>query len=1197
MTGGKRLCLNMIVRNEMANLPRCLAALADHVACWVIGDTGSTDGTQDFIRAFFAERKLPGELHSFPFVDFEQARNKALDHAYASALPYDYLLFADADMELVVEDADFRTRLTAPGYRLLQRTDGSLSYWNTRLVRRDSGARYRGVTHEYVDIPGDTPELHGAWYKDHATGSNRVDKFERDIRLLTEALRQDPDNHRYWFYLAQSYRDAGRTQEAVDAYARRAGMGGWDEEAWYARLQQARCLRSLGDEGGFLREALRAFNQRPWRAEPLWDLARFYRDRGMNDAAVLFCEPGLAMRRPEQDVLFLEDWVYTHGLREEFSITAYYARDPARKARGHATCDWLALNREIPEGTRNLARSNLYYYAEPLSAAVPSFAATRVAFEPPTHYRLLNPSVARDGERIVMIQRTANYVLTEAGVYETFDGAPITTRNFLLQLNDALELERAAEIALPADLPPPAYNLVLGFEDSRLFAWRGALWCSSTVRQLNEGGWCEQVLARLDDDGAGACRLADWRVMRPPGQRRHEKNWMPQVAGDALRFIYLCDPTRIVDEQGRTVAETVPPFAAERFRGGSQAVAFAGGWLALIHEEETRSHDNKRSYQHRFVWFDRGNALRRVSRRFVFNGKGIEFAAGLAWHPDGKRLLISYGVADCEAWIATVDATDIEALLADEAAPPLDAAPPPADMDEPSADTPGSISERFLQLAPFLRAVDRPVERRALSRDFDAKLAPLLGGDALPQIHCFYEVMAEAAQHHGLVAAVASMRAMGHPVLVWSYTPERLAFLAPHGVEVRRADDVVPRALFDRVLERREVRYFSDLFRYAVLYEHGGLWMDSDVVLLRPFPFTGEHFLNLQWRGGHAGHFVCGNVMYARPFSPHMRNLYARAIECLAGGDYVFGEIGPKLLSDYVMSREGAALQQWLFSPVLFNPIDWTETEQLHRPLAELADYLNDDRVFGVHLWNARTNDRAQDDAASLLAALSAPQRGFPGFSDLADRFDTDRNRHSGNRHCYARVYQRLLAPLRLSARRLLEIGLRHGLDSVRLWQAYFPFCHVLGIGSADTAAGDDARFSFHACDQSSPADMQALASRIGAGALDVVVDDGSHASYDQQLAFRTLFPLLADGGWYFIEDLDWQPPGDAAGTAALTKLVFQQLQQHARIEAADPLGIGQLADTIGEILFFDSHYEIARATLLGGMVAIRKRGAPAMVH
>src|SRR3954452_22043142 len=113
MTNSKALCLNMIVRNEMANIERCLKSVAEHVDCWVIGDTGSTDGTQDCITTFFADRNIPGELHSFPFHNFEQARNAALDHAYASSLKYDYILFDDADMELVVEDVQFKQKLVA----------------------------------------------------------------------------------------------------------------------------------------------------------------------------------------------------------------------------------------------------------------------------------------------------------------------------------------------------------------------------------------------------------------------------------------------------------------------------------------------------------------------------------------------------------------------------------------------------------------------------------------------------------------------------------------------------------------------------------------------------------------------------------------------------------------------------------------------------------------------------------------------------------------------------------------------------------------------------------------------------------------------------------------------------------------------------------------------------------------------------
>jgi hypothetical protein len=42
---------------------------------------------------------------------------------------------------------------------------------------------------------------------------------------------------------------------------------------------------------------------------------------------------------------------------------------------------------------------------------------------------------------------------------------------------------------------------------------------------------------------------------------------------------------------------------------------------------------------------------------------------------------------------------------------------------------------------------------------------------------------------------------------------------------------------------------------------------------------------------------------------------------------------------------------------------------------------------------------------------------------------------------------------------------------------------------------------------------------------------------------------------------------------------------------------VGELAGQIAEILFFDSHYELQRANLLGGLVAIRKRGGAGFIR
>jgi hypothetical protein len=91
-------------------------------------------------------------------------------------------------------------------------------------------------------------------------------------------------------------------------------------------------------------------------------------------------------------------------------------------------------------------------------------------------------------------------------------------------------------------------------------------------------------------------------------------------------------------------------------------------------------------------------------------------------------------------------------------------------------------------------------------------------------------------------------------------------------------------------------------------------------------------------------------------------------------------------------------------------------------------------------------------------------------------------------------------------------------------------------------------------------------------------------------MTFREFFPLLAKGGWYFIEDLDWQPPGEDPGKITQTKHLLREIQQYGKARSTDPLGLSELSEEIAEILFFDSHYELQRASLLGGLAAIRKR-------
>jgi FkbM family methyltransferase len=409
--------------------------------------------------------------------------------------------------------------------------------------------------------------------------------------------------------------------------------------------------------------ALKAFEMRPSRVEPLADLARHYRERGMNEVALMFAKRGLEIP-PSDDMLFVETFGHEE-LRNTYAISGFYAKNPRDREKAAALCDDLALDRSVSCEIRDLARNNLYWHLKSIADLAPSWQARRLKFAPPDGYFQMTPSITRHGTRLMVAERTVNYWLTDDDKrYNTPNDAPIHTRTFLLELNpETLEESVHGEILLPTDFPAPVFEGVQGFEDARLFSWRGDLWTSSTVRDQNRDGYAEQWLALLCD-----LRMCGARAMRPPGERRHEKNWIPLVDGNDLRFVYLCDPTRIVDHDGCTIKETTPEIAADNFRGNTQAIPFAGGWLAVIHWTVWQGQWPK--YRHRFVWFDADYKLQKTSPGFAFPYsatdeflRGYQYAMGLCWHPDERRLVISYQVDERESWIATVEADDIRSLL------------------------------------------------------------------------------------------------------------------------------------------------------------------------------------------------------------------------------------------------------------------------------------------------------------------------------------------------------------------------------------------------------------------------------------------------------------------------------------------------------------------------------------------------------
>lgn len=330
--GGSTICLAMIVKNEIHNMRKCLESVKDVINYWVICDTGSTDGTQQLIKDLMAEWNIPGELHECPWVDFATNRTESLKLARDKGT---YTLVMDADDYLEINaDISVLKNLKFDQYHL-RITHGGLNYSRVQLVRNDYEWKYVGVLHEYLDGPKDIKLFPAtvlnnviirASASDTRNGFSGSKKYISDALILEKALLDDSLEEglrtRYYFYLAQSYRDAGQADRAIIAYQKRVDLGGWEEEVYYSKYMIARLKVILNyKEEEIIDAFLRAWESRPGRADALFDLIIYLRGKERYTLAWALVSIGVKLP-PTQDSLFVRADIQQWRMLDEYSILA-----------------------------------------------------------------------------------------------------------------------------------------------------------------------------------------------------------------------------------------------------------------------------------------------------------------------------------------------------------------------------------------------------------------------------------------------------------------------------------------------------------------------------------------------------------------------------------------------------------------------------------------------------------------------------------------------------------------------------------------------------------------------------------------------------------------------------------------------------------------------------------------------------------
>ena len=667
------LCLNMIVKNESKIIRRLFDSIFQIIDCYCICDTGSTDDTVQIITEYFNNKNIPGKVVSEPFKNFCYNRNFAIQSCIGMS---DYILFLDADMILEIKNFNKQLLNSSDSFYILQGND-SFYYQNMRIVKNNGLYKYIGVTHEYISTPSDNRilgfEKNDLFIRDFGDGGAKSDKFERDIRLLLDGIRDEPENaDRYHFYLANSYHDCGRFGEAINVYKKRIEFGGWKEEVWYSYYRIGMCFKNMGKIDDAIKYWLDGYNFYPERLEGLYEIISYYRiisKHKLGEMIYNIAKKILDLNLKRDNYLFLHDDIYTNKIYYEYTVFASYV--------GVNNINYeviKVLNNSKDENEVNNMLQNMKFYKDIL------IQKSRIIFDNKLISSINNEEVTfnsssscliPDGKGYNMNIRYVNYHIDEQGGYLNCDKHIISVNKFI-EIDKEFNVKNEKWMELKFD-----NRRYVGVEDIRIFDDIQTNDLLFIGTGFHKNGNIGIVSGKYDINNL---KLNEKEIKTNFNESSCEKNWVYVDYKNSTHVIYNWFPLQICklnNEDGllSLIDRKEMPNIFSKIRGSTCGFNYlkkigdnSNGNITIdILESEIWfvthivSYENPRHYYHVIVVFDSNMNLKRYSAPFKFEGEPIEYCLSIV--VEDEQVLINYSTWDRTTRIGVYDKKYIDSIV------------------------------------------------------------------------------------------------------------------------------------------------------------------------------------------------------------------------------------------------------------------------------------------------------------------------------------------------------------------------------------------------------------------------------------------------------------------------------------------------------------------------------------------------------
>ena len=203
----------------------------------------------------------------------------------------------------------------------------------------------------------------------------------------------------------------------------------------------------------------------------------------------------------------------------------------------------------------------------------------------------------------------------------------------------------------------------------------------------------------------------------------------------------------------------------------------------------------------------------------------------------------------------------------------------------------------------------------------------------------------------------------------------------PEGTAIKDGNEILHESLIFQYRDQKSFSAFANFFRYKLLLEKGGWWVDTDTVVSSHSTFL----VNMSFppRRSTTRSWSTSSVVKAPQGAPAMS--YAWSVcRSQQPENLVWGEVGPRLMAESVKKL---SLQRFVMSPRMFCPIDYLEWEAVLNP-ASVWDFT--DEVHAVHFWNEMWRHTKRDKNRAYrrlpVRAAEAPPSGLTGDGRKAIR-------------------------------------------------------------------------------------------------------------------------------------------------------------------------------------------------------------------